>query len=117
MAVKRPAQRRRISDRQPLSTHKPKPGEARAFQEMVEREFPAVKGELSKRLAECFCHSFHVNAGERFLSMIEIFQKAMQEKGVDTTAIENYVLKTEAKLREWMKTRPELEMRRRVGRK
>ena len=84
---------------------------------MVKRQFPAVKGGLSKRLAECFYHSFHVNAGERFLSMLDIFKRAMEKKGADTRQLKAYILTTQEKMNEWMKTQPELEMRRRVGRR
>ncbi len=110
-----PRQRkRRISDKKPLSTYKPPRGEKTTFQAMVKREYPAVKGELSKRLGKCFYHTFHVNAGEKLLSMIEIFKEAMAKKGSDKKALETYIEKTQIKLNNWMQSHKSIQIRRRV---
>jgi len=107
--------KRRVSDKKPLSTYKQPRGEKTAFQAMVKREYPAVKGELSKRLGQCFYHSFHVNAGEKLFSMIEIFKEAMQKRGADTEALTTYTKETQGKLSAWMQTHPTIQMRRRLG--
>ena len=108
------ASKKRISDKKPLANYKSPRGEKRAFQEMVKMDYPAIKGELSKKLAKCFYTSWHVNAGEQLLTMLNIFKEASVKKGAQTKEINNYIEKTQIKLNAWMKTHPNLPMRRRI---
>jgi len=113
-AKKRVSVKTRIGDRKPLTNHKVPKWEKAAFERMVKQMYPAIKGNLSKKLAKCYQHNWHVNAGEKYLSMLNVFKEAMKKPGADKAKIHGYIKSTQSLYVKWRKSHPELKQRRRV---
>ena len=113
-AVKKNVCRKRISDKKPLVNYKSPRGEKKAFQEMVKRDYPAIKGGLSKKLAKCFYTNWCVNEGEQLFTILNIFKEAAGKRGAQNDEIDKYIERTQTRFNTWMKTHSNQPMRRKI---